>query len=808
MNHCSQTLTHCRGARHHRHTMSFRVASKSAYEIKIDENVARNNRVISDLGLTKLVGPTTIERAPTKKVVELQGTTTVPTVPAMVRPARSNGEGAKMASSFGSSRLVELKFPMKEADGDFKLMAFVDCVDRDAIRSVNFVLRSVQQNLCPELPEWKFKKQCSKKNSTINAYFGSQLTQATKSQMMELKAKCPTICGDRTVTLNLAPLNATMEFLSSNGREKHAMCIEANLSAALESTTNVTNSGTQDNATSSIASSGVAGEPRDYHFYSLTSEQITPKLASDIESAKAWWIRPVESQRQGSKAIKESSWGVKERRCKLFLGWVLREHNIEPSIELFEKVPLVEAYTDWLRTRAEAKAHAQARSVRVSSAIIESYSVAVTFVKWLNRNHASKGKKWNKVDAIEQFRELEQQAWNYKNDNEVPLSNSADPNWVELDELDKARESLEERFDATPSPSEGASDSEKKEWADALQDLVLISIWTLLPPLRSQVPRTLRLLQYNDPTQDNRISWLEKEGCYALWFPKSKTCAKQKNVTLPLPAEMNNIIEQFVKVALPIKLAAAKKEEVDCGFNSGCPLFLSPRDAVPFSISNFCSFAKNMWHRHLGVPMPAHNLRRIYVTDLLLRETSISTREAAAHAMGHSTQTQSDIYNRCNQRQAVQLALTDIQGQQIARKRAREAAPPDLVAATTPATKRPSLNKSSNNNQTSTSIVDHVAGKKKLVDTTVHTGESIDYELRGIRDVRPKHTSNGTTSRGVEFKCVWEEYPSDDCAWEPPKNFVSPQAQAMCVDFVKQAKSNFTWVNTWWEPAFTSKFST
>ena len=52
----------------------------------------------------------------------------MPTVPAMVRPARSNGEGAKMASSFGSSRLVELKFPMKEADGDFKLMAFVDCV--------------------------------------------------------------------------------------------------------------------------------------------------------------------------------------------------------------------------------------------------------------------------------------------------------------------------------------------------------------------------------------------------------------------------------------------------------------------------------------------------------------------------------------------------------------------------------------------------------------------------------------------------------------------------------------------------------
>ena len=394
----------------------------------------------------------------------------------------------------------------------------------------------------------------------------------------------------------------------------------------------------------------------------------------------------------------------------------------------------------------------------------------------------------------------------------MPLSSVADPNWVELDELDKAREGLEERFGATPLPREGASDTEKKEWADALQDLVLISIWTLLPPLRSQVPRTLKLLPYNHPTQDNRISWLEGEGCYAVWFPKSKTCAKQKNVTLPLPAEMNNTIERFVEVALPIKLIAAEKAEVECGFNSGCPLLLSPRDAVPFSQSNFCSFSKNMWLRHLGVPMPPHNLRRIYITDLLLRETSMSTREAAAHAMGHSTQTQSDIYNKANQRQAVQLALTDCQSQQIERKRAREAnqsTAPGLVGAATPAKciKRPRPNKSTNDNHTSKSTVDEVAGKKKLVDAPVHIGELIDYELRGIRDVRSKHMNNGTTSRNVEFKCVWEEYPSDDCTWEPPKNFVSSQAQAMCVDFVKQAKSNFTWVNTWWEPAFTSKFS-
>ena len=68
----------------------------------------------------------------------------------------------------------------------------------------------------------------------------------------------------------------------------------------------------------------------------------------------------------------------------------------------------------------------------------------------------------------------------------------ADPNWVGLDELDKAREGLEERFGATPLPREGASDTEKKEWADALQDLVLISIWTL-----HHKPNSLLFSYYN-----------------------------------------------------------------------------------------------------------------------------------------------------------------------------------------------------------------------------------------------------------------------------------------------------------------------
>ena len=140
--------------------MSFTATPKSDYEIERDNNVARNKRMMNDLGLTKQLGPTTTKPASTKKVVKSGTAAAVPTVPAIVRP--SNGEAAAtnnpMSDIFGASRLVELRFPMTEPDGGFKLVAFVDRFDNDAIRAVKFVLRSVQQNLCPDLPEWKFKK--------------------------------------------------------------------------------------------------------------------------------------------------------------------------------------------------------------------------------------------------------------------------------------------------------------------------------------------------------------------------------------------------------------------------------------------------------------------------------------------------------------------------------------------------------------------------------------------------------------------------------------------------------------------------
>ena len=175
--------------------------------------------------------------------------------------------------------------------------------------------------------------------------------------------------------------------------------------------------------------------------------------------------------------------------------------------------------------------------------------------------------------------------------------------------------------------------------------------------------------------------------------------------------------------------------------------------------------------------MPPHNLRRIYITDLLLRDTTIAVRESAANAMGHSTKTQESVYNRASQRQSVSLILKDSEDQIEARKEARAGA---AEAYNTSSATPKSL------------------GKKKRVDTDVGLEEEIEYEVRDIRDVRPK-TTNGVN---VEFKCVWERYPSDEYTWEPPKNFVSLAAQDMCMGYINQADANGTWSTKWCKPIF------
>ena len=89
--------------------------------------------------------------------------------------------------------------------------------------------------------------------------------------------------------------------------------------------------------------------------------------------------------------------------------------------------------------------------------------------------------------------------------------------------------------------------------------------------------------------------------------------------------------------------------------------------------------------------------------------------------------------------------------------------------------------------------------KRKTVDVVGPSeGENVEHEIRGFRGVRPKRAGG----RAVEYKCVWERWPSDDFTWEPPVNFVTPAAQAMRMGYATNEVHAGRWDPRWYLPIF------
>ena len=87
-------------------------------------------------------------------------------------------------------------------------------------------------------------------------------------------------------------------------------------------------------------------------------------------------------------------------------------------------------------------------------------------------------------------------------------------------------------------------------------------------------------------------------------------------------------------------------------------------------------------------------------------------------------------------------------------------------------------------------------GTKNSTDTCGEEGGAEEYELREVCGAvkRP----NGS----LAYQCLWEDYPSDDCTWEPAENFLSKASQAICMGYVKRAKTAGTWGANWEPPSF------
>ena len=249
------------------------IAEPSEYEKIRNQTVLENRGVLQLLGLGGGLTGSSAAAIPHEDSDPDWGEDT-PNIPAAtaappskpkpaLKKAAATAAVTRASASTGTTELVELQFDMPPPGGPFKLLAFVSLVGRGArsLESTLFVLQSVKQELCPDLETWKWKKQCSKKNSTISKYFADQLIATSSGELAAIKTAHSGLCKANTPSLNLAPLPAVVEFLSANDKGRHAMCIESGFLAALAAVS--TDGGaTGGNSISNVGAGGGAKEQR------------------------------------------------------------------------------------------------------------------------------------------------------------------------------------------------------------------------------------------------------------------------------------------------------------------------------------------------------------------------------------------------------------------------------------------------------------------------------------------------------------------------------------------------------------------
>jgi hypothetical protein len=235
----------------------------------------------------------------------------------------------------------------------------------------------------------------------------------------------------------------------------------------------------------------------------------------------------------------------------------------------------------------------------------------------------------------------------------------------------------------------------KLKWANSFKKFMLLSLWTRVPPVRSQVVRKLKLSNIKSKSHENQIYWDENKNSYVMYFPHHKTAggkkAKKKTDSVALPSELNPHVEKYVREALPVLLKAAKCPSQLAKFGSEATTNLLPNTkGQQCSPGSFSKWVQRMWKDLTGKPMNAHKIRSIMVTDLYNRSTTLQTRQAYASSMGQTMGTQEDIYCKQNRTDMCAPAIIDMNEQIKARALARannlsEAAPASKCTTLGPA---------------------------------------------------------------------------------------------------------------------------
>ena len=611
--------------------------------------------------------------------VECSASTPGPHSAAPRSKAQTRQVAPKTASaSSGTLKFLKLQFQPSGKEA-FTLHVFHDPVDKDPARATLFILREAWQVLAKEsVSESGFKKQSAK----IIKVEGFATATTTPEQFALCKGVLieTGVCGARSKALSVVTPYSLGAFLRHNGLGAIATVVDISLPSALAAAQLA--QGTQDGQEAAqITMTTVAGaKPTGPRRYGLVNSDITPELAAEFDALKNFWTCAREIKRGSCKPIKEAVFGQRLSLIKQFLGYCALVHGLEPKLELYKRVPLLQAYLEWMVTRraesdmlkgGEATATSGSGLNPTARSAVQYTATAVMVGKWLERDNPNKGHRFKKVEYIEDYRVMESQSF-AEADLLKEKDCDSDATWVSIDEIDGCWGVLEKLALSKPPDAWAA----KLKWAISFKRFILISMWTRAPPVRSQVVRKLKLSNIKSKSQENQIYWDENKNSYMMCFPHHKTAggkkAKKKTDSVALPSELNPHIETYVREALPVLLKAANCPTQLAKFGSEATTNLLPNaNGEQYSASCFSAWVQRMWKDLTGKPMNAHKIRSIMVTDLYNRSTTLQTRQAYASSMGQTMGTQENIYCKQNRTDMCAPAINDMNEQIKARALAR-----------------------------------------------------------------------------------------------------------------------------------------
>jgi integrase len=603
------------------------------------------------------------------------------------------------------SKVLTLTFRKAVNDKEeltFNLKALHDPLQSCPVRATQFAMREVWMLLLPKVGSSTFKKEMSPSSTFMMTKAPSSTTTACSEEVALLKrALSPSVCGARARGLALGGADLVAAWLRHHDKGGLAATIELQLPGALATAllgsqlkSHAPTTSAPDQLIDGVVATGpdtalLAPKPKPpanelaplTRRYGLTKANTPPALVIELEACKGYWTRPIEVTRQSrqGKPMGVSTWELRETLVKLFLGYCNLMHDVEPKLSLYSKVSLLQDYLQWLEARA---AHRQAQKADGMNDVdtsannaMQHIATAISIAKFLEKDNAKRGKGFSGISYIEELRTLMGQARHKASLAKQPTLGSTPKNWASLLELDAMRTKLEMLVKPESSALLEACNTAKgkKQWANNFQDLVLVWLWTLCPPTRSQVVRSLQCLPLSHKGQENRLSWHEEKKTWVMYFPVHKTCATKKTDMLPLPNRLNKAIANYIEHAVPILAAQAPPSASTAKTTTGTqacgpgrPLLLN-KHGGGFGKQNFTVYAQSMFQRHLGKKIKPHTLRKIYVTDLYNRPTTMQEKLSWASAMGQTIRTQEETYNLQGRMELVAPAMEDIENQIIVR---------------------------------------------------------------------------------------------------------------------------------------------